>query len=525
MPKELESVKAVCCEQLQTTLEELQVAQEELRQQNEALTAAREQAEVERQRYQELFEFAPDGYLVTDAQGVIQQANRAAAMLLSVSQHFLVRKPLVVFVAEQERRLFRSKLTRLCQVDGVKNWEVRLHPWNGQSIDAALSVAVVRNWEGKPVALHWLLRDINERKRMDALYQANEELELRVQNSTKQLSKTNVELEKEIAERKRQQEQLRLFQSVVLNTNDAVLITEAEPTVGPGRRILYVNKAFTQITGYTLEEVVGKTARILQGSKTDRDQIAKVRAALSNWEPVTVEVINYRKDGSEFWVEFSFVPVSNESEQYTHWISVQRDISERKRTDQALRESEERFRSLIENALDIITVLNADGTLRYVSPSLERVLGYNPAELIGKKIVEYIHSDDTAKAFYTFTNAIQDPGFALSIELRIQHKDGSWRILEAISKKFIDFVGVTGVVVNSRDITERKRTEEIHRALEKEKELSQLKHIFFSMASHEFRTPLSTILVSAQVLQHSDDECFKEKDLETSSGLQRLLNI
>lgn len=497
IPKDVESLKKIC-EGFHASLEELQMAEEELRQQNEELVAARQTVEAERQRYQELFEFAPDSYLVTDAEGVIQEANRAAAGLLSVSQKFLVGKPLVVFVVKQQRQSFHSELTRLRQVEGVKNWEVPLCPRNGEAIDAALSVAVVRNGEGKPVALRWLLRDITERKRMEeALCQANEALK------------------KEIAERKRQEEQLRLFQSVVLNTNDAVLITEAEPTTGPGRQILYANKAFTEITGYTLKEVLGKTAGILQGPKTDRDQIAKVRAALSNWAPVTVEVINYRKDGSEFWVEFSFIPVANESERYTHWISVQRDITERKRSEQALRESEERFRSLIENALDIITVLDTDGTVLYVSPSVERILGYEPAGLVGKTIVKYIHPDDVDNAFSNFINAIQIPVFALSIEVRCQHKDGSWRIFEAASKKIFDQLGRMSVIVNCRDVTERKRDEEIRRALETEKELSQLQLRFFAMASHEFRTPLSTILVSAQVLQHSNDKSPKEKRLKT----------
>lgn len=492
IPEEVESVKTIC-EELQITLEELQLADQELHLQKEELVAARQTVETERQRYQELFEFAPDAYLVTNAAGVIQEANRAAAMLLRISQRFLVGKPLFVFVAEQERQCFHSKLTRLRQVEGEKNWEVCLQPRNSEFIDAALSVAVVRNREGKAIALRWLLRDITERKRMEAA-----------------LSEANAELKKEIAERKRQQEQLRLFQSVVLNTKDAVLIIEAEPTIGPGRRILYANNAFTQITGYTLEEVVGKTARILQGPKTDLNQIAKVRAALSNWEPVTAEVINYCKDGSEFWVEFSFVPTVDESGRYTHWICVQRDITERKLSEQALRESEERFRSLIENALDIITVLGSDGTVRYASPSVERILGYEPAELVGKKIVEYIHPDDIANAFSTFKNAIHTDS-TLSIELRCQHKDGSLGIFEAIIKKFIDQMGRRSVVVNCRDVTERKRAEAIHRALEREKEISQLQLRFFSMASHEFRTPLSTILVSAQLLQNSHDECPKDK--------------
>lgn len=184
----------------------------------------------------------------------------------------------------------------------------------------------------------------------------------------------------DITEQKRRAEQLRLLQSVVVNTNDAVIITEADPIDEPGPRILYVNEAFTRITGYTPEEVLGKTPRILQGPKTDRAELQKVRTALSRWESITVEVINYRKDGSEFWNEFNLVPVADAQGWYTHWIAVQRDT------------------------------------------------------------------------------------------------------------------------------TARKRADEIRLALEREKELSALKTRFFSMASHEFRTPLSTALAAAQVLENSQNE-------------------
>ena len=359
--------------ELRTRLKELQVLQEALRQQNEELVAEHQALEAERQRYQELFEFAPDAYLVTDPQGVIQAANYACTTLLKWQQ-ILVGKPLIAFVAKRERLSFHSKLIRLQQVDGVKDWEVRLCPTDGEPIDSALNVAVVRNQEGKPVALRWLLRDITKRKRLEkALYQVNEAL----------------------------------------------------------------NK----------------------------------------------------------------------------------EITSRKQTEQALRESEERFRFLLENALDTVTVLDADGTVVYASPSWERVLGYKSTKLIEKKLVDYIHPDDVSRAINSFTNAIVAPGVTLPIELSFQHQDGSWRVLEAISKNFIDQLGHRSVVVNCRDITERKQIEK-NRLLGEEKELSQLKLCFFSLASHEFRTPLSTILVSAQLLGCSPGEWSQEKRLRNVQRIE-----
>ncbi|HEY9729996.1 MAG TPA: PAS domain S-box protein [Chroococcales cyanobacterium] len=141
----------------------------------------------------------------------------------------------------------------------------------------------------------------------------------------------------DISDRKHREEQLRLLESVVLTTNDAVVITQAEPIDLPGPRIIYVNPAFTQLTGYTPEEVMGQTPRLLQGGNTDRATLNQIRAALQRRESVRLDISNYRKDGSQFWAELSIVPVVNEKGQLTHWIAIQRDISQRKRVEAELK--------------------------------------------------------------------------------------------------------------------------------------------------------------------------------------------
>jgi diguanylate cyclase (GGDEF)-like protein/PAS domain S-box-containing protein len=125
-------------------------------------------------------------------------------------------------------------------------------------------------------------------------------------------------------------ERLRLLESVAVHARDSIVITQAEPIDLPGPRIIYCNAAFTQATGYSAAEVMGLTPRLLQGPKTDPAARARLRRALAAWEPIEIEMINYRKDGTEFWVELSIVPVANEKGWFTHWVSVQRDITERK---------------------------------------------------------------------------------------------------------------------------------------------------------------------------------------------------
>jgi len=129
-------------------------------------------------------------------------------------------------------------------------------------------------------------------------------------------------------------ERLRLLESVAVHARDSIIITEAEPIDLPGPRILYCNAAFTDATGYTAAETIGMTPRMLQGPGTDPAARARIRQALAAWEPIEIEVVNYRKDGTEFWVELSIVPVADERGWFTHWVSVQRDVTERRQAEQ-----------------------------------------------------------------------------------------------------------------------------------------------------------------------------------------------
>lgn len=136
-----------------------------------------------------------------------------------------------------------------------------------------------------------------------------------------------------------EQEQLKLLESVVTNTNDSVVITEASPSLPEGRKILFVNYAFTFLTGYSSEEAVGSTLKILNGPKTDTVQSAKMDTALDEFLPANSEMVKYRKDGSTFWLHVSNVPVYDKNGECSHWVSIGRDISETKRHEAELRES------------------------------------------------------------------------------------------------------------------------------------------------------------------------------------------
>ena len=120
----------------------------------------------------------------------------------------------------------------------------------------------------------------------------------------------------------------------------------------------------------------------------------------------------------------------------------------------------ELFQPSIENALDVITVLSSDGIIRYGNPAIERVLGYEPQEMLGQSLFEFIHPDDVSNVANAFNDGIQVPGCLSSFEFRFQHKDGSWCDLGAIAKNLLNNPDVAGIVLSSRDITQRKQAEE-----------------------------------------------------------------
>jgi two-component system, cell cycle sensor histidine kinase and response regulator CckA len=133
-----------------------------------------------------------------------------------------------------------------------------------------------------------------------------------------------------------------------------------------------------------------------------------------------------------------------------------RYASERGRALEALERREEHYRSLIEHSLDLISILNLDGTIRYASPSHERLLGHHLDELVGRNVLSFVHPDDQARV----ETALVSGNNGRPVECRVFHRDGSVRMLESFSRDLSHVAGVNGMVVNSRDITERKRLEE-----------------------------------------------------------------
>lgn len=182
-----------------------------------------------------------------------------------------------------------------------------------------------------------------------------------------------------------------------------------------------------------------------------------------------------------------------------------------------LRRSEAHFRALIEHSSDVITILDESGTVRYASPSVARVLGYDVDGLVGRNVFDFIHPDDVPGVRARIANGRSTggqpatPATPATNEFRFRRADGNWRVLDATGNRLPADSPVTGIVVNARDVTERRLAEEMRQAKEAAEAANQAKSGFLANMSHELRTPLNAIIGYSEMLQEEADDAGVEE--------------
>jgi PAS domain S-box-containing protein len=171
-----------------------------------------------------------------------------------------------------------------------------------------------------------------------------------------------------------------------------------------------------------------------------------------------------------------------------------------------LHRREEYFRSIIENTSDIVMLLSADGQIRYASPALKAVLGYEPTDLSAKNLLDLVHPDDHTTARIALSHAVHQPGITLPFQIQFCRMDGSWARLEAVGANLLDNPAVESIILTLRDITERQRAEELLRQKEMAEQSNRAKSQFLANMSHELRTPLNAIIGYSEMLQEEAED-------------------
>jgi diguanylate cyclase (GGDEF)-like protein/PAS domain S-box-containing protein len=245
------------------------------------------------------------------------------------------------------------------------------------------------------------------------------------------------------------------FRLLAENAQDMMYRYRVDPA-----RFDYVSPSCTTITGYTPDEFYIDPS--LGRRLVHPDDLPVVLDMLSAperiGEPLMIRWV--RRDQTVIWVEQHNRATTDETGEPTIVEGIARDVTARVEAEEALRRSEERFRSLIQNASDVIAIIDADDVVRYVSPTVERVLGYLPSDLIGTSLFNALHPDDAGEVAVLLREALVEAGEHQIVEARVRHQAGDWRHLEIVASNQRDVPSIGGVVINARDITERKQFED-----------------------------------------------------------------
>ncbi|MDQ3256242.1 MAG: DUF4118 domain-containing protein [Acidobacteriota bacterium] len=284
-----------------------------------------------------------------------------------------------------------------------------------------------------------------------------------------------------------------------------------------------VNPAFVHLLGRTEEELMAKPLDEFVHAD-DRSKYTAEISKLRDGVPVShFEIRLLGPDDSDRWLSWSVARVEGGDSLYvvaqdlTAQKKAEEDLrTERERAEAALRHSERYYRSLIEHSSDVITVLDADGRVLYKSPSIRHWRGFEPSELIGQQVRDFVHADDLAAFEEGFAFNLSQPGVPIKFECRLRHKDGSWRHVEGTSVNLLTDPAIGGIIINTRDTTERKQIEAALRESEERLRHAQRMEAAGQLAggiAHDFNNLLTVINGYSELLLHRPviDERAREK--------------
>jgi len=273
---------------------------------------------------------------------------------------------------------------------------------------------------------------------------------------------------------------------------DAVVVTDAQGIITDW------NKGSENLYGYSKEELIGKPVSILHVPEDVDHVTSEVIASVEKYGRWSGEVRMLHKDGHIGWIESMCVPIMDNNNQMVGALGINRDITKSKNIENALRESEHRFRSLVETTDDWIWAINLEGIHTYSNPSIKNILGYEPEEIVGKPSFALLHEEDLIKVQKTLPDILKAKAGWSGWVLRWRHKDGTYKYLESNAVPILDGSGeVIAFQGTDRDITERMHTEEQLRRSQKMDALGKLT----GGIAHDYNNMLGVIMGYANLLE------------------------
>lgn len=337
---------------------------------------------------------------------------------------------------------------------------------------------------------------------------------------------------KDISEKKEIEKDLMLRTRALQSANNGIIITDALKHDNP---IIFFNAAFQKLTGYSEAEILNHNCRFLQGKDRNQEPLKRLRAAIKNGESCQATLRNYKKDGTMYWNDLYVFPITNDAGTVTNFIGIQNDVTLRKRTE----DERHHLASIFDESLNEIYVFDID-SLKFINVNFggQKNIGYSLEELKNMTPLDIKPNDNETEFRNTIDVLLKRNVEKIEFDTVHQRKDGTTYPVEVHLQ--LSNLGEKDVFVAIiLDITERKnytdklekevkeRTQQLKIALDKEKELNELKTKFLSLVSHEFKTPLSGILTSSQLLSKytlSDQQEKRDKHIKTITDKVHFLN-
>ncbi|MDG3495694.1 MULTISPECIES: PAS domain S-box protein [Pseudanabaena] len=413
---------------------DLECTVEELRTTTEEQIVQHRQLEYEQYRYQNLFEFAPDGYLVTDRLGKISEVNQVALELLVIRRDYILGKPLELFVALDNRDFFYSQLHHcLSSTNAKTTWEITLKNRQGELFPAEISVIQNINPTNNQPQLFWLIRNISDRKRTEQeLLELNQSLETKVKERTQA-----IQLQSQMLEQ--------IHDAVISATIDGTILTW---NVGAER--LYEYKSY---------EAIGLNVSMLYLNEDLAMMESTVFRPLLEKGTHEVELRNQTKSGKIIYIRLRLSIIWDAMGNPIRLIGCSNDISDRKLAEESLRESEKRFANLAAAAPVAIFQINQKNECTYVNGFWAQITGQEISGALGYGWLQTIHPDDREQIHQKWTQAIKQQAYYQG-EGRCLKPDGTICYFYCQAIPELDEDGIfTGYIGTLTDISDRKQAE------------------------------------------------------------------